>query len=90
MQTYPPRLTNQVIAEIGMTGWVNDPFFCLDISINSIQVQKLPSTFLDKKVAKNLRDGFYTLRFTPFIPTPIKHRSLAMVIAINFLPLVRV
>jgi hypothetical protein len=27
--------------------------------------QKLPTTFLDKKVAKNLRDGFYTLRFTP-------------------------
>jgi hypothetical protein len=30
MQTYPPRLTNQVIAEIGMTGWVSEPFFCLD------------------------------------------------------------
>ncbi|MFM2038452.1 MAG: hypothetical protein RL432_1391 [Bacteroidota bacterium] len=37
MQTYPPRLTNQVIAEIGMTGWVSEPFFCL--------VQKLPPTF---------------------------------------------
>jgi hypothetical protein len=31
MQTYPPRLTNQVNAEIGMTGWVSEPFFCLDI-----------------------------------------------------------
>ena len=54
------------------------PFSCLDISINSIQVQKLPSFFhlhFDtsfgllsvRRKAKNLRDGFCTLNTFSFV-----------------------